>query len=209
MRCVQITGSDDRMDCRDMFYDPINPLPRKCAKCGFPDLNSVPQPYFLVKSRTLSPNELAPAENGNFLIRERVRPVLDLLAPGQCSFFSTCYKGTSEKTPWLLAVPNHQVVTAKVDPSISRCAICGEPRSAHPGTQWSEMLFGRPPRNQARGEGWTADSDYDVFKSSLGDHPSGDGISGFPGIFTYRSAFFTCSRRSRRRGSTRRLARSA
>jgi hypothetical protein len=57
------------MNCRDMFWDPINPLPRKCAKCGFPDLDFVPQPYFLVKSRAMSPNELALAEKGNFFGR--------------------------------------------------------------------------------------------------------------------------------------------
>ena len=162
MRCVPISTSDDRMDCRDMFYDPINPLPRKCPKCGFPDLDHVPQPYFLVKSRTMSPNELAGAENGNFFVRERVRRVLDMLAPGQCTYYLTTYKGTSAITPWLLAVPIHQVVTAKVSPSIPRCAECGEPRSAHPGSQWSEILFGRPPR----GEGWTAESEHDVLKSS-------------------------------------------
>jgi SMI1 / KNR4 family (SUKH-1) len=154
------------MDCRDMFYDPINPLPKKCAKCGFPDLDHVPQTYFLVKSRTMTSNELAGAECGNFFIRDRVRQVLDILAPGQCTYYPTTYQGTSTKTPWLLAVPNHQVVTAKVNPSIPRCTECGEPRSAHPGTQWSESLFGRPPRDQSHGEGWTADSDYDVLKSS-------------------------------------------
>src|SRR5262245_34511568 len=136
MRCVRISASDDRMDCRDMFYDPINPLPKKCGKCGFPDLDHVPQPYFLVKSRTVAPNELALAENGNFLIRDRVRRVLDIVAPAQCSYLPTCYKGMPDKTPWLLAVPRHQVVTGKVSPSIPRCQACGEPRSAHPGTQW-------------------------------------------------------------------------
>jgi hypothetical protein len=154
------------MDCRDMFYDPINPLPRKCPKCGFPDLDHGPQPYFLVKSRTMTPNELALAANGNFFIRERERRVLDLVAPGQCTYFPTSYRAISEKTPWLLAVPSHQVVTARVDPSIPRCTACGEPRSAHPGTQWSEMLFGSPPRNQTRAEGWTVASDYEVLKSS-------------------------------------------
>jgi hypothetical protein len=154
MRCVQITGSDDRMDCREMFYDPLNPLPRKCATCGFPDLDHVPQPYFLVKSRTLTPNELALAENGSFFVRQRVRRVLEVLAPGQCSYFPTCYKGTSQETPWLLAVPSHQVVTGKVKASIPRCKACGEPRSAHPGTQWSEHLF------------IYGDWDYDVLKSA-------------------------------------------
>jgi hypothetical protein len=154
------------MDCREMFSDPINPLPRRCARCGFPDLDHVPQPYFVVKSRTLSPNELALAENGNFFVRDRVRQVLDLLAPGQCTFFPTCYQRTSEKTPWLLAVPNVQIATAKVDSSIPRCVACGEPRSAHPGTQWSEVLFGDSPRDQARGDGWTAESDHELLKSS-------------------------------------------
>jgi SMI1 / KNR4 family (SUKH-1) len=166
MRCVQITGSDDRMDCRESFYNPINLLPRKCPKCGFPNLDYVPQPYFLVKSRTMTPNELALAENGNFLLRDRVRRVLDLFAPGQCTYYATCYKGTIEETPWLLAVPNHQIVTAMVNPSIPRCEACGEPRSAHPGTQWSEYLFGSPRRNQPLGEGWTSDSDYEVLKSA-------------------------------------------
>jgi hypothetical protein len=166
MRCVEITGSDDRMDCRDMFSDPINPLPPKCAECGFPDLDHVPQPYYLVKTRSMSPNELALAENGNFLIRDRVRQLLEILVPGQCRYFPTCYRGTSQKTPWLLAVPDRQVVTGKVKPSIPRCAACGEPRSAHPGTQWSECLFGAPTRNQSQGERWTQHSDYEILKSA-------------------------------------------
>jgi hypothetical protein len=166
MRCVEVTGSDDRMDCGRMFYDPINPLPQKCLKCGFPDLDYVPQPYFLVKSRNMTPNELALAGYGNFLVRERVRRVLEILAPGQCSYFPTCYKGTSENTPWFLAVPNHQVVTAKVNPTIPRCDACREPRSAHRGTQWSEWLFDKPSRNQPRGEGWTDESEFEVLKSS-------------------------------------------
>lgn len=162
MRCISLTGADDRMDCRDMFYDPINPLPAKCPRCGFPNLDYVPQPYFLVKSRTMSPNELAPAENGNFLVRERIRRVLEILAPGECTFFPTCYKGTSTETPWQLAVPKNQVVTAKVNPSISRCESCGEPQSAHPGSQYSEWLF----NPQARGPKWTGESEYHLLKSS-------------------------------------------
>jgi hypothetical protein len=153
MRCIQLTGSDDRMDCRDMFYDPLNPLPPKCKVCGFPDLDHVPQPYYLVKSRTMSPNELAPAANGNFLIRPRIATLLKAVAPKQCSFFPTCYKGTSERTPWLLAVPVHQVVTAKVKASIARCKKCKQPRSAHPGTQYEKWL-------------WNSESKFDVLKSS-------------------------------------------
>ena len=123
-----------------MFYDPLNPLPPKCEACGFPDLDFVPHPYFLVKSRAMTPNETAMAENGNFLVRDRVRRVLELLAPGQCRFYPTHFKGTMNETPWSLAVPVHQVVVANVNPSISHCQVCGEPRSAHPGPQYSEWI---------------------------------------------------------------------
>lgn len=162
MRCVQISASDDRMDCREMFSNPINPLPPKCPTCGFPDLDYIPQPYFLVKSRTMSPNELALAENGNFLVRERVRRVFDLLFPGLCTYFPTSYKGTSQTTPWLLAVPNHQVAAAKVKASIPRCDSCGEPRSAHPGSEWTESLLRATPRS----DGWSCELDHDIVKSS-------------------------------------------
>jgi hypothetical protein len=35
---------------------------------------------------------LAGAQNGNFFVRERVRRVLDILAPGQCTYFPTTFK---------------------------------------------------------------------------------------------------------------------
>jgi hypothetical protein len=157
------------MDCRDLGNDqdnPINPLPRKCAKCGFPNLDHVPQPYFLIKSRTMSPNELAMAQNGNFLIRERVRRVLDLLVPGQCTFYMTYTKGASGATPWLLVVPIHQVVSAKVDRSIPCCGSCGEPRSAHPGTQWGESLLNPPGGSRRAGKEWSCELDHDLTKSA-------------------------------------------
>lgn len=162
MRCIKITFSDDRMDCRDMFYDPINPLPKKCPKCGFPDLNHIPNPYFLVKSRTMSPNELAGAENGNFLIRDRIRRLLDLLFPDLCAYFPTSFKGTTQQTPWFLAVPQNQVATAKVNSAISRCNSCGEPRSAHPGSQWTESLLQIYPSK----DGWSCELDFEIVKSA-------------------------------------------
>ena len=143
MRCLKVCGSDDRMDCAVMFYDPINTLPKMCPTCGFPDLDHIPQPYFLVKSRTMSPNEMAMAENGHFFVRDRVRRVLELFAPGECEFHQTCFRGTAQQTPWMLAVPKNQVATAKVDPAIRRCKTCGEPSSAHPGSQFMECLFAR------------------------------------------------------------------
>ena len=153
MRCIQVTGSDNRMDCRDMFYDPLNSLPEACGDCGFPELSHVPEPYFLVRSRTMNPNELAPAEMGNLLVRERLRTVFELVAPGDFAFYPTTFLKSSEQTPWWLAVPKHQVAIAEVDPKIPRCKTCGEPRAAHPGTQYSKWI-------------WDGQSDHDALKSS-------------------------------------------
>jgi hypothetical protein len=154
------------MDCREMCFYPINPLPAKCTKCGFPDLEFVPQPYFLVKSRTMTPNELALAENGNLFIRERVHRLFELLIPGLCTYYPTCYQNTSQAAPWLLAVPNRQVVQANVKPAIPRCEVCGEPRFAHPGTQWDECLFGSPMFRQTLSAAWSRDSEFDILKSA-------------------------------------------
>ena len=153
MRCIELTGSDNRMDCGGTFDKPLNPLPPRCDVCGFPDLDYVPQPYYLLRSRSMTPNEMAPAENGNFFVRDRIRRVLELLSQKDFSFHPTCYKGTTEHTPWYLVVPTNQVVTARVDPSILRCDACGEPSSAHPGTQYAEWI-------------WNKDSRYEAVKSS-------------------------------------------
>jgi hypothetical protein len=125
-------------------------------------LDFVPQPYFLVKARTMSPNELALAENGNFLVRDRVRKVLELLAPGQCGFYPTCFAKTTEVTPWFLAVPKHQLPPGvKVDPKIPRCEACGEPRSAH-GTQLVKPDFTPTAADLLR----TNESEFEILKSS-------------------------------------------
>lgn len=136
-----------------MFYEPLNPLPPACEKCGFPDLDHVPQPYYLVRSRTQTPNEMALAENGNLLVRERVQRVLETCAPNTCDFYPTHYQGGHEETPWRLLVPRCQVATAEVQETIPRCKACGRPRSAHPGTQYTTWL-------------WDYQSEWDVLKAS-------------------------------------------
>lgn len=139
MQVIVVTGSDQRMDQgQSLSYDEIvNPLPLFCAECGFPDLEFVPQPYSLIKSRTKTSNELALAAYGNLLVRERIKQVFEILFPNQIMYFSTVYRNTDEPTDWLLAVPQKFGSTGCVSSTIARCASCGEPRSAHPGTQYS------------------------------------------------------------------------
>lgn len=63
-------GSDKRMDHQGSFDLSVNPLPVKCLRCTFPDLDFIPQPYYLAKGIT-KPTEMEPAELGNFFLRER------------------------------------------------------------------------------------------------------------------------------------------
>lgn len=99
MKCTSIIGSDKRMDCANEWYEPINALPIQCDTCGFPDLDYVPQPYYLVKSKTKTANEFAVAEKGNFLVRDRVKKVLEAVAPNQCEYYPTTFRKTTETTP--------------------------------------------------------------------------------------------------------------
>ena len=121
MRCFELTGPDERMDCRSLADEPLNPLPQLCGKCGFPELDHVPQPYLLIRSRTMSPHELALAENRNFFVRPRIRRVLEVLAPRQCLFFPTSHEQTASPTPWFLVCRKNLVATATGKHSIARC----------------------------------------------------------------------------------------
>jgi hypothetical protein len=121
---VEMTGPDTRMDER------ANPLPVKCPHCTMPDLDFVAKPYLLTRGFA-SPAETAPAEVGNFLVRDRVRKILEIAVPGACSFVPAAEK-TSKKPikEWWLAVPARVVempglpLASKKD---GRCKKCGEP----------------------------------------------------------------------------------
>ena len=114
---------------------PVNCLPVKCAHCTFPDLDFVTQPYLVTKG-TNNPNEIQLGEVGNFFVRERARDILEVVAPGQCSFFPTVETRQKTETPWYLAVPGNIVRTATVKPSVPRCPQCGEPKVSHPGAHY-------------------------------------------------------------------------
>ena len=140
----EMCGSDTRMDNSGNWDDPLNPLPVHCKKCGFPKINLVPQPYFLLKSRSMNNNLLSQAELGNFFVKPKAKQIMERITPGQCRFFPTHYKGTDSETPWLLAVPVHFRKGCRVKSRIERCSACGEPASAHWGTQFHD--YGEDPR---------------------------------------------------------------
>ncbi len=132
---VEMSGSDRRMDQKGSWDLPANPLPVRCGTCGFVDTDFVPEPYLLAKGTT-SQDEMALAEMGNLLVRERVRKALELVCPGQCEFHPTFHQKSGEPTDWYLAVPRSRVRTAAVRESVPRCPTCGEPKVAHPGSHY-------------------------------------------------------------------------
>jgi hypothetical protein len=133
--CVEMVGSDARMDQRGNMDLPVNALPAKCRHCTFPDLDFVPQPYFLAKG-VASPVDTAMAEAGNFFVRVRARRILELAAPGACDFYPTEELKTKQPTPWSLAVPRRKIRMFDVDAKVPRCPKCGEFKLAHPGTHY-------------------------------------------------------------------------
>ena len=135
VQCVHMVGPDNRMD-QNNYNEPLNPLPVKCSFCKMPDLDFVAQPY-LVSRGIASPADMAPAEAGNFLVRESARRVLETVAPGQCQFYPTANKKTGEATPWFLAVPQRMEATANPPANVKRCPQCNEPWSFH---QFSESI---------------------------------------------------------------------
>ena len=135
---VSMCGSDTRMDQSGNWHDPLNPLPIHCEQCGFPKIDFVPQPYFLLKSRSMNNNQLSQAELGNFFVKPKAKQIIEAIAPGQCRFFPTHCKGTDSETPWQLAVPVHFRKGCRVKSKIERCSACGQPASAHWGSQFED-----------------------------------------------------------------------
>jgi hypothetical protein len=122
IQCLNMVGPDERMDQEG--WKPINPLKEICHQCKRVDLNWVSAPYALAR-KIESPVDFAPAVAGNFLVRDSMKRVLDIVLPGLCKFYPTVHRKTKQPTPWLLAVPQHIQTTAvaKGKP----CSACGEP----------------------------------------------------------------------------------
>jgi hypothetical protein len=127
---VEMTGPDARMDQFGNSDAPANPLPVKCPHCTMPDIDFAAKPYLLAKGFA-APAEHAPAEVGNFLVRERARKILELVVPGQVTFHPTAEKNSKKPTPWFLAVSKGMVNLPgykDTDEKRQRCRRCGEPK---------------------------------------------------------------------------------
>lgn len=139
--CVEMTGPAVQMDLiGDSYFEPANPLPVKCARCRFPDLDFVPRPYLLTKGIS-SPAETSPARLGNFLIRDRVRRILEVVVPNACTFHPTASRKDRKESPWWLAVPSSSLAIPVPEPREPFCPQCREPQtwSYAMGPVWEKM----------------------------------------------------------------------
>lgn len=156
---VRMVGPDDQMDHKGDKRRPANPLPIKCPHCTFPDLDFVAEPYRLSRGIS-SPAETSPALLGNFLVRDRVKRILELVVPDACAFYVTAELKSRAKTPWWLAVPTRKLETLVPKAKPPFCSMCGEAKlwGAHMGRVWDRM-------NHFDSGG------VDVFKSAAWDAP--------------------------------------
>jgi hypothetical protein len=155
MRVSQITCSDERMDIKDintMLDTPVNQYSIKCNECALPDIDKVPQPYYLMRKRIYSGVEIFKADLGNLLVSARIKAVIEQLFPNQCTFYKTYIEGENIPTKWWLGAINNKVISGETKDEIPRCKSCDEPLYAHPGTQYKY---------------WYQDMevDYDIVKS--------------------------------------------
>ncbi len=127
--CVQMTGPDVKMDLLGGgYYDLANLLPIKCAHCTFPNLDFIAKPYLLTKGFS-SPAETSLACVGNFLVRERVKRILELAVPDACTFYPTAERKSKKPTTWWVAVPRSKLNMPSEELRLPVCSVCGEPKT--------------------------------------------------------------------------------
>jgi len=139
IRLSTICCSDRRMDILDtncMLDTPINKYEIVCEECKFPNIDKIPEPYYIAKNRNFSGIEIIEADLGNLFISDRLKQVFDILLPNQCSYRKTFVEGSTITTKWWLAIPNNLVLNGEVKKSVKRCINCNQPLYAHPGSQY-------------------------------------------------------------------------
>jgi len=126
---VPMVGPDEELD--ESGNRPTNVLSAKCKHCSFPDLDFVAKPYLLARG-IASPAESWAAKVGNFLVRERVRRILELAVPKACDFFPTAELKSKKATPWSLGVPKRVLAMPGLKlRAEGRCSKCKEPKCGY------------------------------------------------------------------------------
>jgi len=139
IRLSSITCSDKRLDILDnikLLDLPVNKYELKCRVCEFPNIDLIPNPYFIAKNRDFSGVEIMKADLGNLLISDRLKQIFEILFENQLVFFQTYILNSKITTKWWLAIPTNMIINGKVKNYVKKCKSCSEPLSAHPGYQY-------------------------------------------------------------------------
>jgi len=126
------------MDCKttNRLYDtPINKYELKCPECSFPDIDKIPEPYYIRKKFLYSNWEIFTANLGNIFVSARVKEILTLFFQDEIDFRPVYCEKTNIKTKWWLGIIKNQVITSEIKDEIPRCPSCNEPLHWHPGSQ--------------------------------------------------------------------------
>ena len=89
--------------------------------------------------------ELTIGHDDRLLVKERLRRVLELVAPGCCTFHPTYAQRTAVQTPWFLGVPLHEgePKIKSFKKPLQCCKVCGEPyaRNVNLVAEWNSGCY--------------------------------------------------------------------
>jgi hypothetical protein len=165
IRLTAICSSDRRMDILDthkMLDTPVNTYDVSCQMCSFPNIDKLPEPYYIAKGRDFSGIEVMEADLGNLFVSNRVKKILEILCPDQCTYKKTFIHQTGIPTKWWLAIPNTMVINGEVQENIKRCTACNQPLHAHPRTQYKFWLHElEASADIAKASNWHSTDEHD------------------------------------------------
>lgn len=144
LRAVQFYGQDHKLD-ETAQCKALNPLPIRCNTCAFPDFLSAPTPYQLRRGAMNAAADFSIGCHGWLLTKERLRKVIEIVAPGSCAILPTFAEKSGARTPWDLCVPLHEseanILSFKKELPV--CKTCGEPmeRNVNIAKEWAPALL--------------------------------------------------------------------
>ena len=126
------------MDCNTIryYYDtPINKYEVKCNSCKFPDINKIPEPYFMRKKFAYSNLEIFKANLGNLFLSDRIKKIFSVVFNEQLEYKPVYIENSTIKSKWWLGIIKNHVVSGEIKDEIPKCDKCFEPLHWHPGSQ--------------------------------------------------------------------------
>lgn len=143
LRANEFYGPDQSLD-ETFDSKPLSPLQLRCKVCQFPEYLHAPEPYRVRKAAMNAAGDFTIGTHSWLLAKERLRTVIELVAPNCCSFHLTYAEKTGAQTPWHLGVPLHETESNLLSfkKELPVCKACGEPleRNVNLVKEWTPLL---------------------------------------------------------------------